>query len=172
MIRPLLLFVSVVSTISCQRESVRNPAATAKAPSCVVTLQQATRIGEAILHVRAARVYASTNQQRAALVELEGMLRNSIATVADSAWQALARSKAADSFFTLPAESMRRGIDEAAANARTNSERNAVEAALLRGYGEHLQEVALGTSGDNASPCMDEVFGRVNRAVVETLRSK
>jgi len=108
------------------------------------------------VHVHAARIYASTNQQRAALVELEEILSQAITAVADSAWQATARSTAAHPGSTLAAESMRRYIDEAAGDAQTTEQRKDVEAALLRGYGEHLEEVALATSSANVSPCMKD----------------
>ena len=172
MIRSLLGIAAIVSILGCERDARRIQPSVAASVSCVVTPEQATRIGEAILHVRAARVYASTNQQRAALLKLEGILRNAIATVIDSAWQASARSKAADSFFTLAAESMRRGIDKAAGEAQTANERSDVAGALSRGYGEHLQEVAISTSFENASPCMKEASNLVSLVVVSALQSK
>jgi hypothetical protein len=172
MIRQLLGVAAILSALGCQRDARRDQPTVNSSVSCAATPEQATRLGEAILHVRAARVYASTNQQRAALLELEGILRTAIATVSDSAWQASARSKAADSFFTLAAQSMRRGIDEAAAEAKTANERSDVVAALSRGYGEHLQEIAASTSFENPSSCMKEASNRANLAVLAALRSK
>lgn len=161
-----------LAVVGCSNDSSRATADVASSTVCRPSQQQATKIGEAVLHVRAARVYASSNQQRAALLELEDVLRRSIAAATDTAWQTAARRIAADSFMNILAESMRRGIDRAAGEAESASARSDIQTALLRGYGEHLESAALATSPESDFSCLKPSSDRAHQLAIDALRAK
>lgn len=114
-------------------------------------------------------VYATSNAQRASILELEERLFAAIAAHPDTAWQRSVRATAADTAYPAAAASIRRDFEVLAAKAPLPGLRSTLATNLAEGYGGTLKNVVRATAADSAPSCLATALAAVHASALAAM---